>query len=120
MFDVLVFLFEHCQNLGHLPSKHYITKKLDEAGFEYDDIVDALICIDELFSSNNPYSELEFSNLSSRMRCFSAEEMVTIPQDIRGYIHFLYREEVLEFSEIEILIHAIMKIDSNKLDLETV
>ncbi|QRN41457.1 MAG: DUF494 family protein [Neisseriaceae bacterium] len=120
MFDVLVFLFEQCQSLGHLPSRYYITEKLGEAGFEYADIVDALICFDELCNFKTPHKELGFPQLESRMRFFSPEEIKSLPLEVRGYIHFLYREKVIEFSEIEILIHAIMKVDSNKIDIETV
>lgn len=120
MFDVFAFLLEHFQNLGHLPSKVHISEKLNEAGFDHEEIANFIKCFDYLFNEDNQNHQLNYSNLSSKMRVFSAEEMVSIPKDIRGYLYFLYQKEAIGFANIEKMIHAIMKIDPDELNLDTV
>lgn len=120
MYDALVYLFEHFQSLGHLPSRHYISEKLNEAGFDYEEITTVLKCFDDIFNENNQYTKLEINHFNEKMRVFSPHEIQAIPQEIRGFLHYLYKEKAIDYSEIELIIHAIMQIDSEELDLESV
>ncbi|MFH4354541.1 MAG: DUF494 family protein [Neisseriaceae bacterium] len=121
MFDVFVFLFEQFQTLGHFPSRHDICEKLDEAGFDDEDITTALKCFDAFFnesSSNMPVCR--YAEQSSSFRIFSKDEILLLSKEIRGYLHFLYRKEIISGHEIEMIIQFISKVKPEELTLETV
>ena len=111
MFQVFAFLFEYFQDLDYIPSIGYISEKLDEAGFDHEEINQVVDCLDALFVSSTPQ---EYPSLSSLVplncdqRVFSSEENHLLKPEVRGYFSFLYHEKALKPSDMELLIHASM------------
>lgn len=110
MFEVFAFLFEHFQDLDYIPSIGYISEKLDEAGFDHEEINQVVDCLDALFISSVPKKLPSLRPSDNRIchRVFSTEENHLLKPEVRGYFSFLYHERALKSNDMELLIHASM------------
>src|SRR5262245_11005377 len=94
MFDILVYLFENYYQAQAYPDYDTLERKLHAAGFENDDIHDALDWLNSL--TRKPDEELpESLDARSSFRGYSADESTKLPLESRGFIEFLESAKIL-------------------------
>src|SRR6267142_1666096 len=94
MFDILVYLFENYYQAQAYPDYDTLGRKLHAAGFENDDIEDALDWLNSL--TRKPDEGLpESLDTGSSFRGYTADESSKLPLESRGFIAFLESAKIL-------------------------
>src|ERR1700704_6267107 len=111
MFDVLVYLFENYYQTDAYPDQDTLERKLHAAGFENDDILDALDWLNDLTCV--PEEGLPES-LNSRVtfRGYNGEETGKLALESRGFIAFLESARILTPLLRELVIERAMSLPS--------
>lgn len=119
MFDILYYLFENYFDSGGYPDSETLTRKLTMAGFNDDDIHEALDWISELAKRDNEgYPDSLVENKS--IRCFSAVEMEKIDTEGQGFIMFLEQSKIINPLQREQLIDRVIALDEESSSLEKI
>src|SRR5258708_39690457 len=94
MFDVLVYLFENYYQTEAYPDQDTLQRKLHAAGFENDDIHDALDWLNMLTRSpdDGPPESLD---VRFSFRGYTADELAKLSLESRGFIAFLEGARIL-------------------------
>ena len=117
MFDVLVFLYENYSALSACPDFEVLTRRLADAGFDEDEIADAMVWLHELASVT----------LSSRTRCeaaaqafrvYSSQEYASLGPAAIGFIASLDRDHQLSPAQREIVIERAASLGETPVSLE--
>src|SRR5256885_16982357 len=88
MDDILVFLFENCQQAELAFDSDRVAKKLSAAGFEDSDISEALHWLDGVLRA--PQAGLErLPDLSTTFRAFAPRELAKLDAECRGFLFTL-------------------------------
>ena len=94
MFEILVYLFENYYQTEAYPDQDTLERKLHAAGFENEDIYDALAWLNNL--TRLPEDRLpESLDTRSSFRGYSGEEAGKLSLESRGFIAFLESAEIL-------------------------
>jgi len=94
MFDILVYLFENYYQTEAYPDQDTLERKLHAAGFENDDIHDALDWLNDL--TRSPEDSLPTSlDMRPSFRGYSGEEAGRLSLETRGFIAFLESARIL-------------------------
>lgn len=91
MFDILLYLYDTYLLADQIPDAEHLTRKLSAAGFENDEIAEALDWLsglDDLVPSDE-------EAMSQSMRIYSAEEERRLDSEGRGFLAFLESAEML-------------------------
>jgi Smg protein len=111
MFDVLVFLYENYSALSACPDFEALTRRLADAGFEEDEIADAMVWLHGLASVT----------LSSRMpddadpravRVYTRHEYESLGTAAIGFIASLDRDGQLSPAQREIVIERAAAVET--------
>lgn len=94
MFDVLVYLFENYYQADGYPDQDTLSRKLHVAGFENDDISEALNWLNGLARSNNDRLP-DALERSASIRTYTKDELEKLSTEGRGFIAFLESALVL-------------------------
>jgi len=107
MFDVLVYLFENYYQADGYPDQDTLSRKLHVAGFENDDISEALNWLNGLARSNDdhPPGTLE---KSASIRAYTDAELEKLSTEGRGFIVFLESAQVLSPVLREVILEQAM------------
>ena len=117
MLDVLVYLFENYYHTDSYPDHDTLTRKLHAAGFENDDITEALDWLKGL--TRCPESALpEALEQSVSVRAFCADEQAKLSTESRGFLAFLESARVLSPLLRELIIERAMALESDYVGLE--
>jgi len=107
MFDVLVYLFENYYQTAAYPDQDTLQRKLHAAGFENDDIHDALDWLNLLTRApdDGPPESLDarFS-----FRGYTADELAKLSLESRGFIAFLEGAKILTPLLRELIVERVM------------
>jgi len=107
MFDVLVYLFENYYQTETYPDQDTLTRKLHAAGFENDDIHDALDWLNtlaEVHQDGLPESlDARFS-----FRGYTSDEATKLSMEGRGFVAFLEGAKILTPVLRELIIERAM------------
>lgn len=101
MFDILVYFFENYAQSATCPEGRVLAVKLSAAGFDDDEIDEALIWLEglrELRAAETPCGSV------AATRIYHEREMARLDADCRGYIAFMEAEELLRPALREIVI----------------
>src|SRR5215831_15120827 len=94
MFDILVYLFENYYQAQAYPDYDTLGRKLHAAGFENDDIQDALDWLNSL--TLQPDEGLpESLDARSSFRGYTADESTKLSLESRGFLAFLESAKIL-------------------------
>jgi Smg protein len=94
MFDILVYLFENYYAAQAYPDYDTLERKLHAAGFENDDIHDALDWLNSL--TRTPDDGIpESLDTRPSFRGYTREESAKLPLESRGFIAFLESAKIL-------------------------
>ena len=126
MFEVLVFVYENYWRGDACPELEQLGRKLSAAGFEVDDIQQALSWLDGLnLASHN--TELIDISQSARthhtesahsLRVYSVAEQDHLGAECLGFINFLESADVLSPHMREIVMDRAMAIPGNPIHLD--
>lgn len=117
MFEVLVYLFENYYQADAYPDHDTLSRKLHAAGFENDDITEALDWLNGLarFQDNDLPQSLE---TSGSHRAYGAEELAKLSTEGRGFLAFLESARVLSPPLRELILERAMALPQDTVGLE--
>lgn len=115
MLDILIFLFHHFHESGEFPDTEQLSVKLNAAGFDENEINDALSWIIDLQQNiETHYSErLDSPN----PRIYAEQERRILSQDALAYLDFLHSSKMISGSEREMIIDRALILGRKKLSL---
>ena len=117
MFDVLVYLFENYYQTETYPDQDALERKLRAAGFENDDIQDALDWLDTL--TRLPEDGLpESLDARPSFRGYTADEAAKLSLESRGFIAFLEGAKILTPLLRELIIERGMALPNDIVGLD--
>lgn len=116
MFDVLVYLYENYWRPDACPSAPQLSRKLSAAGFEQDEIDEALHWLDGLASGGLATESLPQGAGSQRV--YTRDEMDCLGEASLGFIAFLEGSGVLTPALREVVIERAMATGQSPMDLE--
>src|SRR3977135_3043857 len=116
MFDVLVYLFENYYQTETYPDQDTLERKQHAAGFENDDIQDALDWLNTL--TDLPKEALpESLDARPSFRGYSTDEATKLSLESRGFIAFLESAKVLTPLLRELIIECGMALPNDVVGL---
>jgi Smg protein len=115
MFDVLVYLYESYWRPDACPDHPQLSRKLSAAGFEREEIQDALRWLDGLASSAQAYAG---QRMAGSVRVYSDAEREVLGEDGIGFINFLESADVLPPAMREMVVDRACAVDAGAIDLD--
>ena len=115
MFDVLVYLYENYWRPDACPDHDQLSRKLTAAGFENDEIEDALTWLHGLAESAESHAGTQ-SPMS--LRVYTEQEQEHLGEASIGFIGFLESAGVLPPAMREMVVDRAMAIAGGPVDLE--
>jgi Smg protein len=107
MFDILVYVFHNYFQPDACPEPEQLARKLSAAGFEDDDITEAIEWLSGLQDAAGD-GRPRIATTSASVRCYSPEELSKLSSEARGFLHFLVGAGVLNALTREIIIERAM------------
>jgi len=118
MFDILLFLFESYFDAGSYPEPNRLSAKLTAAGFEEEDINQALTWLSGLRElSNATYPE---SINNSGLRCYTDFEAERMSDEGFRFIAFWEHNKIITPIEREMIIDRVVALGRDKLSVDKV
>ncbi|GAB4422235.1 MAG: DUF494 domain-containing protein [Sideroxydans sp.] len=118
MFDILLFLFESYFDAGRCPEPKHLTAKLSAAGFEEEDISQALAWLSGLHAlSGTAYPQ---AINRSGLRCYTDFERSHISEEGLRFIAFWEHNQFITPIEREMIIDRVVALGRDKLAVDKV
>jgi Smg protein len=118
MFDILLFLFESYFDAGSYPEPDRLSVKLSAAGFEEDDINQALTWLSGLSElSHATYPE---SINHSGLRCYTDFEAERLSEEGLRFVAFWEHNKIITPIEREMIIDRVVALGRDKLSVDKV
>ena len=117
MFDILVYLFENYYQTDVYPDQDVLARKLSAAGFEREDISDALAWLQGLPATGHS-SYAESLAQSSAFRAYAELEAAKLGVEAQGFLAFLEGAKVLTPPLREIIIERAMALTEDRVSIE--
>lgn len=119
MFDILVYLFKNYYTPQACPTADVLAKRLAAAGFEYDDIDEAIRWLLGLAETTENCVNLAQTQ-SQGMRIYAEVEHQQLGPEVIGFISFLETTDVLPPPLREIVIERALACKDSPVSLERV
>ena len=116
MYDVLVYLFENCQQAEVSDDRERVARKLSAAGFEDSDISEALHWLAGV--TRTPREVAELPDGRSSFRAFAPRELAKLDADCRGFLITLEHSGILTPQTREIVLERSLAAAGHALSLE--
>lgn len=116
MFDILVYLFENYFRADAYPDPEQLALKLTAAGFEDEEITEALEWLDGLQQAGED-SRPGIAADNTSTRCYSDEEQARLDVECRGFMAFLENSGVLSPLTREMIIERAMALPETGVSL---
>ncbi|MEF9942835.1 MAG: DUF494 domain-containing protein [Burkholderiaceae bacterium] len=117
MFNVLVYLYQHYGALRACPDSDSLAKTLADAGFDDDEISEALSWLQSLAKITEGSVAVAPASASS-FRIYADSEIECLDLAARGFLAFLEAAEQLTPSQREIVIERALEFDESPIPLE--
>ena len=117
MFDILVYLFENYYQTDVYPDHDVLARKLSAAGFEQEDISDALAWLQGLPATGHGSFAASLAD-SSAFRAYAELEATKLGVEGRGFLVFLEGANVLTPPLREIIIERAMALSETRVSIE--
>lgn len=117
MFDVLVFLYENYSALSACPDFEALTRRLADAGFDEDEIADAMVWLHGLASVTLSSRASERADPQT-FRVYTAQEYSSLGAAAIGFIASLDRDGQLNPAQREIVIERAAALAETPITLE--
>jgi|SRR5690625_1197526 len=118
MFDILVYLFETYYTPQACPKADVLAHKLAAAGFEHEEIDEALSWLHGLAEATEQCIELASATNEQSHRVYTNDEYASLGRDAIGFITFLENSGVLPPVLREIVIDRAMAVTDYGISLE--
>lgn len=118
MFDILLFLFESYFDAGSYPEPDRLSAKLSAAGFEEDDIHQALSWLSGLRELSQATYPASINH--SGLRCYTDFEAQRISDEGLRFIAFWEHNQIITPIEREMIIDRVIALGRDKLPLDKV
>src|SRR6266849_5632628 len=119
MYDILVYLFENCQQAELAYDRECVAKKLSAAGFEHSDISEALHWLAGVLRA--PQSGLNALPDSRRsFRAFAPRELAKLDAECRGFLITLEQSGILTAETRELVLERSLAASGHALSLDQV
>ncbi|HYD56152.1 MAG TPA: DUF494 domain-containing protein [Burkholderiales bacterium] len=118
MYDILVYLFENCQQTDVAYDRENVAKKLSAAGFEDSDICEALHWLAGVRSPQGEFGPLPDSRTS--FRAFAPRELAKLDAASRGFLYTLESSGILNAQNRELVIERSLAASGDTLSLDQV
>jgi Smg protein len=115
MFDVLVYLYENYWRPDACPEPKQLSRKLSAAGFERDEIQDALRWLDGLASTAEACTG---TPVPESMRIYTEAEHEVLGETSIGFIMFLESAGVMPVPMREMVIDRALAVGGGPMELE--
>lgn len=117
MYDVLVYLFENCQQTEVAYDRDRVAKKLSAAGFEDSDISEALHWLAGVVRS--PQAGLDkLPDAQRSFRAFAPRELAKLDAACRGFLMTLEHSGILDSANRELVIERALAASGDRLSLD--
>lgn len=116
MFEILMYLFESYIDAGSYPAPDKLSRKLSAAGFEGEDIDEALTWLSALRLQNSDNYPAILAH--SGMRFFADLEFDRIGAEARQFILFAEEQKMISAIEREIIIDRALALQQKDLGLD--
>ena len=117
MYDILVFLFENCQQAELAYDSDRVAKKLSAAGFEDSDISEAMHWLDGVLHAPQGVREA-MPDLSASFRAYAPRELAKLYAACRGFLMTLEQSGILSAETRELVIDRALAASGDALSLE--
>lgn len=117
MFDILVYLFENYVHADACPEPAQLARKLTAAGFEEDEITDALEWLSGLRQQSDGERPAQCARAGS-LRIYADDELVRLGVECRGFLLFLENAGILDAECREVIIERALALDDPEIELE--
>jgi len=117
MFDVLVFLYENYSALSACPDFEVLTRRLADAGFDEDEIAEAMVWLHEL-ASVTLSSRTQYGADARAFRVYAGQEYASLGAAAIGFIASLDRGGQLSPAQREIVIERAAALGEMPVTLE--
>lgn len=110
MFEILVYLFQNFFHHEACPEPQQLALKLSAAGFEEDEISEALEWLsglERVANGERPSIAVD----SKSIRCYDEDELSKLDVECRGFLTFLENADVLNPLTREMIIERVMALD---------
>ncbi len=116
MFEILMYLFESYFDAGSYPEPDKLSRKLSAAGFEGEEISEALTWLSALQQQNpdNYPASLEHTGL----RHFAELELQRVSLEARQFLLFAEQQHMISAVEREIIIDRAVALQQENLGLD--
>lgn len=112
MFDILAYLVERYYELGAYPDQDTLSQQLTAAGFETEDIHQALRWLSGLEQHDWRRAESRVgSDGPVSLRHYTPAEQRKLDPESRGFLHFLEAAGALDASQRELVLDRVMATD---------
>jgi Smg protein len=116
MYDILVYLFENCQQADVAYDRERVAKKLSAAGFEHSDISEALHWLAGVRAPQGKFTNLPDSRTA--FRAFAPRELAKLDAECRGFLITLEHSRILSPQNRELVIERSLAASGDALTLD--
>src|SRR5437016_4773749 len=116
MYDILVYLFENCQQADLAYDRERVARKLSAAGFEHSDISEALHWLAGVRAPQAEFARLPDS--STAFRAYAPRELAKLDAQCRGFLLTLERSGILDARNRELVIERSLAASGEALTLD--
>ena len=117
MYEILVFLFENCQQAELAHDRERVAKKLSAAGFEDSDITEALHWLAGMALTPCRAGK-PLPDAHSSFRAYAPRELAKLDAECRGFLLTLEHCGVLSADTRELVLERALAASGNTLNLE--
>jgi Smg protein len=117
MYDILVFVFENCQQTELAYDRERVAKKLSAAGFEDSDISEALHWLAGMTLTPRAVRE-PLPDARASFRAYAPRELAKLDADCRGFLLTLEHSGILSAETRELVIERALAASGEALNLE--
>ena len=116
MFEILMYLFESYFDAGSYPEPDKLSRKLSAAGFEGDEITEALTWLSalQLLNPDNYPPSLECIGI----RHFATIELDAISVEARQFLMLTHQQHMISAVEREVIIDRALALQQKELALD--
>ncbi len=116
MFEILMYLFESYFDAGAYPAVDKLSRKLAAAGFEDDDISEAITWLSAMQDNNLASYAQGFDYVG--LRHFGAPELHAISAEARQFLVTTHQHGLISKIELEMIIDRAVALQQRQLSLD--
>ena len=119
MYDILVYLFENCQQTELAYDRERVAKKLSAAGFEHADISEALHWLAGVGRAPQGVRE-PLPDARTTFRAYAPRELAKLDAECRGFLLTLEQSGILDAQNRELVLERSLAASGDTLSVEQV